>query len=92
MLVNNGQCETRRFLIDSSLDELKCYPFIITSDKFNGSWNTFNEIFDRICVSNKTKNVILNVFNLIQRANESQKLINLYHVNVNANLTVKIVT
>ena len=65
MPLNNGQWKTRPFLIDLNIVELKHYPYIITLCKCNGSYNTLTKISDRICVANKTKNVNLNVFNLI---------------------------
>ena len=65
MPLNNEQWKTRLFLIDLNIVELKHYPYIITLCKCNGSYNTLTKISDRICVANKTKNVNLNVFNLI---------------------------
>ena len=65
MPLNNGQWKTRPFLIDLNIVELKHYPYIITLCKCNGRYNTLTKISDRICVANKTKNVNLNVFNLI---------------------------
>ena len=75
MSLNNEQCKTKPFLIDTNPVELKYYPYFITSDKCNGSCNTFNEISRTICVPNKTKDVNLNVFNLITTKNESKTLI-----------------
>ena len=69
MSLNNEQCRTRPFLIDSNPVELKYYHYFVTLDKSNGSRNTLNEISDIICLSNKTENVNLNVFNLITRTN-----------------------
>ena len=57
--------------------ELKYYPFMISLDKCKGSCNTLSEISDRMYVSNKTKDVNLNVFNMItkRKKNESKTLI-----------------
>ena len=58
------------FLLDLNPVEFKYYPFTITLDKCNGNCNTFNDISDKKCVSNKTEDVNLSVFNLITRKNE----------------------
>ena len=44
---------------------------MVSLDGCNGSCNTLEDPSDRICVSNKTENVNLNVFNMITRINES---------------------
>ena len=75
MPLNNEQCKTRPFLIGLNPVEVNYYPFIITFGKCSRSFNTLSEISGRICVRNKTKNVNLNTFNLITRANQSKKLI-----------------
>ena len=48
-------------LINLNPVELKCYPYIITLDKCNGSCNTFTEMSDKICVPNKYETSNLNV-------------------------------
>ena len=75
MSLNNEQCKTKPFVINTNPVELKYYPYFITSDKCNWSSNTFNEISHTICVPNKTKDANLNVFNLITTKNESKTLI-----------------
>ena len=42
------------------------------------------------CTVNKTKNINLNVFNMILRRNESKTLLKAYHANPNANLIVEL--
>ena len=56
---------------------------MITLDKCNRNCNTFNDISDKIYVPVKTRDIILT------RSNESKTLKNIYHINVNLNLTVK---
>ena len=51
----------KNVLINLNPVELKCYPYIITLDKCNGSCNTFTEISDKICVPNKYETSNLNV-------------------------------
>ena len=50
------------------------YPFMANLDRCNGSCNTLVDRSATICVSNKTENVNLNVFNMITRINESKTL------------------
>ena len=63
MSLNNKHCKTRPFLSDLNPLKLKYYLFIITLNKGNGIFNTLSEIPGKICVSNETKDVNLNVFN-----------------------------
>ena len=46
----------------------------------DGSCNTMEDPFDRICIPNKMKDVNLKVFNMIKGINESKTLINISHV------------
>ena len=48
-------------LVNLNPVELKYYPHITTSDKCNGSCNTFTKISDKICVPNKYETSNLNV-------------------------------
>ena len=83
MSLNNKQCKTRHFLTDLNPVGLNYYLFMITLDKCNRNCNTFNDISDKIYVPVKTRDIILT------RSNESKTLKNIYHINVNVNLTVK---
>ena len=58
------------FLLDLNPIEFKYYPFMITLNKCNRNYNTFNDISDKKCVSNKIEDVNLSVFDLITRRNE----------------------
>ena len=50
------------FLIELNPAELKCYPYVITLDKYNENCNIITEISDRIRVQNKAKDVNLSGF------------------------------
>ena len=50
--LNDETCVLRPTLIDLSPVEVKYYPFMISSDKCNGSWNVLSS---KMCVS-KNKN------------------------------------
>ena len=43
---------------------------MVSLDRCDGSCNTFDNLSSRICVSNKTKDVILNVFDMVAAVNE----------------------
>ena len=49
--MNNQQGMVRPTLIDLILDELHNYPFIISMERCDGSCNTTEDPFGRICVS-----------------------------------------
>ena len=50
------------------------YPVLFSLRICNGSCNTFDDISNIMSVSNKTKDVILNIFNMIARINEPKRL------------------
>ena len=52
-------------LIDLNLVELKYFPFMISLDKYNGSFN----------VQGKTKNTNVKAFNMERRINETKRLV-----------------
>ena len=51
------------------------YPFIVSLDRCKGICGNVDDLFNGICVSNKTEDVNLSVFNMITRINESKTLI-----------------
>ena len=53
------------------------YPFMISLDKCNGSCNVADGLSTNICVSSKTKDLDIKVFNLKKRINEAKKLVKL---------------
>ena len=57
-------------LLDLNLDKfnqgLRYYPFMAKLDICNRSCNTFDYPSGRICVRNKTENLNIKVFNMIQ--------------------------
>ena len=74
MFLNNEPCLARPILIGSNPYELHYYPFMISLDGCNGNCNTLDDPSVRICVSNKTKDLSLNIFDMITRINESKTL------------------
>ena len=61
------------------------YPVAVKLDRCVGSCNTPNDLSNKVCVRNETKNVNLSMFNMIKGTNES-KTLTIYRASVNVNL------
>ena len=48
--------------------EVRYYPFAVNFDRCVGSCNSLNDLSNRVCVSNKTGDLNLDVFNMIFNA------------------------
>ena len=81
MLLNNEQGLARPTL-DLNSDELHYYPFIISLNRCNGSCNTLDDLWSRICAADKAEDTSLNVVNMITRINKSKTLTN--HISCNS--------
>ena len=57
-------------LIDLDLDQLYCYPFIISMSICDGSCNTVKDPFGRIYALNKIEDVKLKIFSMIKGINK----------------------
>ena len=71
---SNEPCMTRPTLIDLNSVELNYYLFMISLDKYDGSCNGGDNLAMKICVSSKTKDAIVKVFNVITRITEAKTL------------------
>ena len=76
---NHAKCVllSNQKLEDSTYEysqEFHYYPFAVKLDKFLGSCNTLNDLFNIVCVTNKTKDLNLSMFNMITVINESKVL------------------
>ena len=56
-------------LVDTNSNETLLYPYTASANKCGGSCNTIDDPYPQICVSNEVKNMILKVYNLINRVN-----------------------
>ena len=78
LLLSNQKSEIQPTVINLHTNEcsqeLHYYPFAIKLDKRVGSCNTLNDLPNRICVPNKTKDLNIHVFNMITGKNESKLL------------------
>ena len=54
--------------------ELHYYPFTVKLDKYVGSCNTLNDLSNKVCVTNKTKDLNLNLLNMVTGKNELKTL------------------
>ena len=76
--LNNQPCMTRSTFIDLNPhgynQVLRYYSFMVNLDRCNRNCNTFDDLSYRICVSNKTADLNLSVFNVITRINEPKTL------------------
>ena len=83
----------RPTLLDLNLAELNYYPFMISLDKCNGSFNVADDLSTKICVHSETKDINVEVSN-ITRTYETKILIKhisceiAVNVKLNANSTV----
>ena len=72
--LNNQKCMTQPTLINlhpnEYSQELHYYPFAIKLDRCVGSCNTLNDLSNKVCIPNKTEDLNLSVFNMINRINE----------------------
>ena len=63
----NNQCKTQPTLINlhpnECIEGLHYYPFAVNLDRCMGSFNTLNDLFNKVCVPNKIEDISLSVFN-----------------------------
>ena len=78
MLLSNQSCMAQPTLINLHPNEygqeFHYYPFAVKLDRCVGSGNTLNDLSNKVCVPNKTEDLILSVFNIITGINESKTL------------------
>ena len=75
VLLKSEPCMTRFTLIDLISIELNYYPFLITLDKCNGSCNAVDHLSTQMCVTSKTEDVNVKVFNMITRIYEAKTMV-----------------
>ena len=49
---------------------MKLNPFVVSVNKRGGSCNTIGDLYARVCVPNKVKNMNAKIFNLMSRVNK----------------------
>ena len=56
--------------------ELHYYPFAVKLDRYVGSCNTLDDLSNKVCVPNKTKDLNLNIINIVTEIDDSNTLTN----------------
>ena len=78
VFLNNQQCVTQPALINLHPNDyikvLRYYPFAVDLDRCMGSCNTFDDLSNKVSVSNKKEDLNLSVFNMMAAINESKIL------------------
>ena len=54
--------------------EFHYYPFAVKLDRCIGSFDTLNDLSNKVCIPNKTEDLNLSIFNMITGINESKSL------------------
>ena len=78
MLLSNHKCTIQPTLINlhpnEYSQEFPCYPFGVKLDKCVESCNILNDLWNKVCVPNKTEDLNLSKFSMITGTNESKTL------------------
>ena len=73
--MKNQECRVRPKIVDINNNNNNIfYPFIIKINKSSGNCNNINDPYARICVPDIVKNLIVKVFNLMSRTNETRHI------------------
>ena len=79
VLLSNQKCETQPTLTNLHPNEYSqkfhYYPFVVKPDRCAESCNNINDLSNKECVSNKTEDLNLSVFNMITGITEWKTLI-----------------
>ena len=75
--LNNEPCMIRPTLFCLNLLELNYCPLMISLDECNESCNTVDDLFKKICVPSETKDVTVEVFNMITKTEQSSQPANI---------------
>ena len=72
--MNNQEYKVRPEIVNINSNKPSFYPYSVKISKCSGSCNNINELYTELCVSNVSKNINVNVFNLISRTSETRYL------------------
>ena len=72
--MTNQECKVRPQIVNVKSNESIIYPLSIKRSKFSGSCNNINDPYAKMCVLDVVKNLNVDVFNLISRANETRHI------------------
>ena len=77
MSLNNEPCMIMSTVIDLNPIGLNYYPFMISLDKCDGSFNAVDGLSTKICVPTKEKDLNVKVFTMIRKIYEAKTLVKL---------------
>ena len=72
--MTNKECKVRPETININSDEPVFYPFRIKTIKYSGSFNNINDSYAKMCLPGVAKSLIVKVFNLKSRTNETRHI------------------
>ena len=76
--LSNEKCMTQSTHINlhpnEYSQEFHYYPFSVKLDRCVGSCNTLNDLYNKVCIPNKTEDSSLSTFNMITGINQSKTL------------------
>ena len=70
--MSNQECKTRPHVVNVNRDKPVFFPVSIETSKCSGNCNNIDYPYAKIWVPDVVKNVIVNVFNLMSRTNETR--------------------
>ena len=72
--MNNQPYKARPQIINVISNNPVFYPLSIETSKCSGNCNNINDPYAKICVPDVVKDLIVKVFNLMSRTNETKKI------------------
>ena len=72
--MNNQEYKVRPEIVNINSNKPSVYPYSVKISKCSGSCNNINDPYAELCVSNVSKKINVNVFNLISRTSETRYL------------------
>ena len=72
--MNNQEFKIRLKIINVNTNDRIFYPYSITMNKCEGSCNTINDPYAKLCGPDAIKKINFEVFNLMSRTNESRHI------------------
>ena len=72
--MNNQEHKVRPEIVNVNSNELVFYPFSFKTSQCSGSCDNINDPYAKLCVPDVVKNINIEVFNLMSRANETRDL------------------
>ena len=88
--IENQKCMIQPTLINLHRNECSrqfhYYPIAVKLDRCVGSFNTLNDLSNKVCVPHKTEDLNTHVLTWLQKKMNKKFKQNTYHANVNVNL------